>query len=1049
MERRSPRLKTTSPKSKTTIFSLERFYLDAGIIVLDRALREVLPKRPAVVPLILVSPDQRSVKATLHNSDNVLFSPELKRFFSRFPTSILQATILPGPDLVLQISQPVPLLKTSVPRSAHAAKEPAGLPERKPRTARGGPARQPGHKVPAGANKPRRRQPDAAKPADVAATGAVSRAAAGAASVAAVGAAAEAASVAAVGAAAEAASVAAVGAAAEAASVAAAEAASVAAAEAASMAAVVAPRSPAPVLPLPAIQFLDKAWPEIETALSGRKFAGPLEEYVHQRAAVLGANPGFDTLLSLNVVKKILPFDYQLKAVREVLQKMRGRALLCDEVGLGKTIEAGLVVTEYLMRGLARRVLVLCPSPLVEQWAEELHAKFNLDFVVFDDPKFQQDPSPWSSFDRIVASLDTVKREPHRSAVLASFFECVIVDEAHRCRNRSTLNWTFVSELKKKYILLLTATPIQNSLEELYNLITLLRPGQLETPSAFARKYISSGDRLKPRNVEQLRTLTREVMIRNKRSSCGVPLPKRRADTISVRLTPGEASLYREITGYVRREYLLHQRSASMQMVLKTLQREIGSSVQAVAPTLARLAANAADPAAQKQFHELHAAAQELRDSSKAEALIRLIQALNGEKAIVFTSFRRTQELLAGMFQSAGIEFCQFHGEMRRQEKEEAIQRFAERAPVLLSTESGGEGRNLQFCRVMINFDLPWNPMRIEQRIGRIHRIGQTKDVHIFNLSAADTIGNKRSSCGVPLPKRRADTISVRLTPGEASLYREITGYVRREYLLHQRSASMQMVLKTLQREIGSSVQAVAPTLARLAANAADPAAQKQFHELHAAAQELRDSSKAEALIRLIQALNGEKAIVFTSFRRTQELLAGMFQSAGIEFCQFHGEMRRQEKEEAIQRFAERAPVLLSTESGGEGRNLQFCRVMINFDLPWNPMRIEQRIGRIHRIGQTKDVHIFNLSAADTIEAHLLTLLDSKINLFELVVGELDMILGELSDERDFEDLLMDIWAGSRTDAELEARLAELGEALAQSKERYNTARQHDEALFG
>ena len=127
----------------------------------------------------------------------------------------------------------------------------------------------------------------------------------------------------------------------------------------------------------------------------------------------------------------------------------------------------------------------------------------------------------------------------------------------------------------------------------------------------------------------------------------------------------------------------------------------------------------------------------------------------------------------------------------------------------------------------------------------------------------------------------------------------------------------------------------------------------------------------------------------------------------------FHGGLSRLEKEAAIERFRGRARLLLCTEAGSEGRNLQFAHAVCNFDLPWNPMKIEQRIGRLSRIGQTHDVHVFNLVAADTVEAAVLHLLEAKLNMFELVIGEVDMILGNLDDEREFPDVVADLWAES------------------------------------
>jgi len=171
--------------------------------------------------------------------------------------------------------------------------------------------------------------------------------------------------------------------------------------------------------------------------------------------------------------------------------------------------------------------------------------------------------------------------------------------------------------------------------------------------------------------------------------------------------------------------------------------------------------------------------------------------------------------------------------------------------------------------------------------------------------------------------------------------------------------------------------------------------------------------------------------------------------AAGHDLVVYKGELTYAQKNEAIARFEREAQFLLSTEAAGEGRNLQFCRQMINYDLPWNPMRIEQRVGRIHRIGQDREVEIFNLSAEGTIEDYILHILDRKINMFELVIGEMDMILGNLADERDFEEIVLDIWARARSDEEVSVGMEELGEALVKARQAYVETKAYDEALFG
>jgi SNF2 family DNA or RNA helicase len=162
----------------------------------------------------------------------------------------------------------------------------------------------------------------------------------------------------------------------------------------------------------------------------------------------------------------------------------------------------------------------------------------------------------------------------------------------------------------------------------------------------------------------------------------------------------------------------------------------------------------------------------------------------------------------------------------------------------------------------------------------------------------------------------------------------------------------------------------------------------------------------------------------------------------------FEGGMSGPEKDAAVERFRAEVPLLLCTESGGEGRNLQFCNTLVNFDLPWNPMTIEQRIGRLHRIGQTRDVFIFNLAVRGTLEEEILSILDEKINMFELVVGEIDAILGEMSEEQDFAELVFTAWVET-TETERTAAFTALGERLAAAKGQYEAVKALDEALFG
>src|SRR3990172_405382 len=155
-----------------------------------------------------------------------------------------------------------------------------------------------------------------------------------------------------------------------------------------------------------------------------------------------------------------------------------------------------MILLELLMRKLARRVLILTPSSLMEQWRGEMSRKFGLDFVTHDDEAFKaQGAQAWGAFERGLASFHPARREPHRAAITEHDWDVVIVDEAHHCRNRNTLLWKLVNGLRKRYILLLTATPVQNNLEELYNLVTLLQPGLLSTARQFQRQFVDRHDK--------------------------------------------------------------------------------------------------------------------------------------------------------------------------------------------------------------------------------------------------------------------------------------------------------------------------------------------------------------------------------------------------------------------------------------------------------------------------------------------------------------------------------------------------------------------------
>lgn len=452
-------------------------------------------------------------------------------------------------------------------------------------------------------------------------------------------------------------------------------------------------------------------------------------------AQAIGLMSRFERLLCLPLVRNLCKYDFQIQTATKVMKELRGRAILADEVGLGKTIEAGLITKELILRGLVRKVLILVPASLTEQWRDEMQEKFRLSFRISNQVE------DWECYDRLISSLDTAKRMRHWERIERLTYDLVIVDEAHKLKNRATRNWKFVNSLRKKYILLLTATPIQNDLEELFNLVTLLKPGQMGTWSSFKNKFIVGRDNRIPKDVNNLRNLLFEVMIRNRRGNV-LTLPPRRAHLTSVTLSFKERELYDGVTKLIRSRYpKLNRKEASVnRLALMVLQKEVGSSSYAAATTLRRLSqSNQFGYEDREEFLKLSKLADSIESQEKSVKLLEFINKFD-DKVLVFTQYIQTLRFLDRYLSDYGVSHSIFYGGMNLVEKEKNVNSFKNKNRVFLSTEAGGEGRNLQFANKLINYDLPWNPLRLEQRIGRIHRVGQERDVHILSFWTENTI---------------------------------------------------------------------------------------------------------------------------------------------------------------------------------------------------------------------------------------------------------------------------------------------------------------------
>lgn len=391
---------------------------------------------------------------------------------------------------------------------------------------------------------------------------------------------------------------------------------------------------------------------------------------------------GYDELLCVSAINNVDHHYYQLETARKVLKHFRGRVLLADEVGLGKTIEAGMVLKEYLLRGLVEHFLILTPASLVGQWEEEMSSKFNIDVITTYDPLLKDDPESFWAKRRIIASIATARRDEQLGILLKRNFDIVIVDESHHLKNRATKNWKLVNSLKKKFILLLSATPVQNNLIELYNILTLLKPGIFKTEKDFRSAYMKRGDQRKPLNKTSLQQLMKDVMIRNTRALVDVRLPPRQVLTIRIQPKADEEICYQRLHGLIlKRKADLSQ---TERFAINHLLAQAGSSPFAITKGLSTFIQKRK---LDQEWTELYDLYSKLQETSKAQKLL----------------------------ESRSFVFAGFDGSM------------------------SGEGRNLQFCNTIINYDLPWNPQVIEQRIGRIHRIGQEREVFIFNLTCNNT----------------------------------------------------------------------------------------------------------------------------------------------------------------------------------------------------------------------------------------------------------------------------------------------------------------------
>ncbi len=496
----------------------------------------------------------------------------------------------------------------------------------------------------------------------------------------------------------------------------------------------------------------------------------------------------------------IIPLPHQLHALKKALRTNQVRYILADEVGLGKTIEAGMIIEELKARGLIKRVLVVCPTGLVTQWSIEMREKFHEHFQVILPSDYDtirrltNSKDVYGTFDYVISPMDSVKpierhvgwsdekvnayNQERIYSIINSGWDLIIIDEAHKIAGSSSevaryKLGQFLSEASP-YLLLLSATPHNGKTEPFLRLIRLLERDAFPNADSVVREQVEPF---------LIRTEKRDAI-----DNQGERLFKDRV-THLVSLQWDERhslqqELYEQVSEYVAKTYnkALRNKKKNMCLIflLIIMQRMVTSSTAAIQESLKRrldvlvnqqtkagnltleeldeiniednvedaLEAISVNPS--EEIEELQRIIATARQAMfqypdvKVEKLVELIDSLRSEdsnqKIIVFTEFVETVKYVKEHLEKHGYSVTTLDGSMSIDERNEAIREFRENADVFISTDAGGEGLNLQFANILVNYDMPWNPMRVEQRCGRVDRIGQEKNVHIYNFILEGTV---------------------------------------------------------------------------------------------------------------------------------------------------------------------------------------------------------------------------------------------------------------------------------------------------------------------
>ncbi len=508
----------------------------------------------------------------------------------------------------------------------------------------------------------------------------------------------------------------------------------------------------------------------------------------------------FDPLLAVNV-SQVDPLPHQIEAVyKYALKDPKLRFLIADDAGAGKTIMAGLIIKELQYRNLANNVLIVAPGHLKYQWQREMKTKFCTHFTLINRALMESHwgENIWENYKFCVASIDFLKQDDIVQKLTASNWDLVVVDEAHKMSAYGYQTRKGI-EIKKTqrykvgeilsdittHMLFLTATPHRGDEENFRLFLDLLRPGFF-SKAELLRKSIDNEE-----NPLFIRRLKEDM----KNFEGNELFPPRHVKTASFPLSEEENKLYVEVTNYVKDYFDRAKENRSITFAMMILQRRLTSSTHAILRSLEKrrdrleellelpekieqdkeyqqlenlteedledmeeeerwkieeklthltLAKNLDEVKVEiDKLEELIGFAKNVREKEVESKLVKLrdaiLSSLGDKKLLIFTEFKDTLDYLVEKFESWGYSVNTIHGNMKMDDRIEAEHKFKHETQIMVATEAAGEGINLQFCSLMVNYDMPWNPNRLEQRMGRVHRYGQDKEVFIYNMVSKDT----------------------------------------------------------------------------------------------------------------------------------------------------------------------------------------------------------------------------------------------------------------------------------------------------------------------